>query len=49
MSDLHAPHPATLDELSTDEHRLITLFRQLSEARKRLLLEAMEALVEHGC
>lgn len=47
MSDLYPPHPASHNELNPEERRLIALFRQLTGARKRLLLEALEALVEH--
>lgn len=47
MSRLSVPHPATYNELTPEERRLIALFRQMTGARKRLLLEALEALAEH--
>lgn len=47
MSDLYAPRPTPVDNLSADERLLVELYRQLSETRRKALLEVMEALVEH--
>lgn len=47
MSDLFTPRPTPVDNMSADERMLVELYRQLSEARRKALLEVMEALVEH--